>query len=63
MWNTFKREILIAVLLFHIDGIFRLAFSLLLLNLFEAVKEDNDSLAYIYVAILTVIWYLAHLFK
>jgi hypothetical protein len=63
VFQTFKSEILAAVLFFHIDGIFRLIFSGLLLHLFEAVQDDNRSLSYIYVAILTVIWYLSQLFK
>ena len=51
------------IVLFHIDAIFRLAFSILILDLFEAVKEDEKTLAYIYVAVLSVIWYLSQLFK
>ena len=63
VYQTFKPEILAAILFFHIDGVFRLVFSGLLLHLFEAVQADNRSLSYIYVAILTVVWYLSQLFK
>ena len=54
---------LTAVLLFHIDGLFRLAFSVIILHLFDAVAADNKTIAYIYVAILTVIYYISQLFK
>ena len=63
MYKTFKDDILGAIVLFHIDGVFRLAFSVLLLNLLESVADQRQSLAYIYLGILTVLWFISQLFK
>ena len=51
------------MLLFHIDAIFRIAFTVLLLELFQDVEADNRTMAYVWIAILTVIWYISQLFK
>jgi len=51
------------VLLFHIDAVFRLAFSVFLLKLFQSAENNFKTMAYIYVAILSVFWYFSQLFK
>lgn len=45
------------------DAACRLAFSALIIYLFQAVIDHNTQIAYIYIAILTVLWYLSQLFK
>jgi ABC-type bacteriocin/lantibiotic exporter with double-glycine peptidase domain len=50
------------VILFNLDAAFRLAFSFLIVRLFRAVVE-GDMVAYIYVPILAVLWYISQLFK
>jgi hypothetical protein len=42
---------------------FRLAFSVFVLRLFEAVENDSKIMAYLYVAVLSVFWYFSQLFK
>jgi ATP-binding cassette, subfamily C (CFTR/MRP), member 4 len=63
IYSTYKNELITAVALFHLDTLFRLAFSVILLHLFEEVTAENRKLAYIYVGILTIIWYISHTFK
>jgi hypothetical protein len=63
IYKTFKGDIFKAIGLFHIDVLFRLAFSALIIELFRAAQNDELRLAYIYVAILTIFWYLSTLFK
>jgi hypothetical protein len=63
IFRTFRPEIFTAVLLFHIDVIFRLAFSVFILRLFQSVEKGEKAMAYIYVGILTGVWYLSQLFK
>ena len=63
IFRTFRPEIFTAVLLFHIDVFFRLAFSVFILRLFQSVEKDEKAMAYIYVGILTGVWYLSQLFK
>ena len=46
-----------------LDSLFRLAFSVLIQFLFEAVAAGDIKIAYIYSAILTIIFYLSQLFK
>jgi hypothetical protein len=40
-----------------------LAFSVLIVYLFEAVEGQNLTVAYIYTGVLTVLWYLSQLFR
>jgi hypothetical protein len=62
IYSTFKKEIMVSVILFHLDAIFRLSFSFMIVQLFRAVAEQNWT-AYIYVPILAVLWYISQLFK
>jgi hypothetical protein len=63
LFSTFKAEFFSSIIFFHLDGLLRLSFSVIILYLFEAVLGGDKRAAYIYVAALTVIWYLSQLFK
>ena len=63
IYKTFKSEIFTAIFLFHIEVLFRLAFSVFILMLFQQAEQDNKQLAYLYVGILIVFWYLSQLFR
>ena len=60
--RTFKTEIITIIVLFHISIIFRVAFSLLFLDLLHAVEANDRTMAYIWIAILSVIFYIYQLF-
>ena len=63
LYRAFKPEIIQGIILFHMDALFRLTFSVFLLSLFEAVMDDNKSQAYTFVGILSVLWYISQLLK
>jgi hypothetical protein len=42
---------------------FRLGFSFVIVHLFNEVSAGNHSIAYLYIFILTLLWYLSQLFK
>lgn len=48
---------------FFMDALCRLSFSVLFVYLFEAVADSNIKAAYIYTAILLLLWYASQLFK
>jgi len=60
---TFKADLLISIFFACLDAITRLGFSVLVLYLFNAVADGNYTIAYIYCAIETVLWYFCQLFK
>jgi len=60
--RTFKIELLMLIVIFHLDAIARLGFSVLIFYLFNAVADENYTIAYIYCAIEIIFWYLRNLF-
>ena len=58
VWKTFKSEIIRLIIIFHISTTFRVAFSVLILELFHAVEANDQTMGYVWIAILTVLWYL-----
>jgi len=64
VYNTFKQEILIAILMLNLEALCRLLFSMLLYNLLEAVVlEGKLTYAIILTIILTVLLYCSQLFR
>jgi ABC-type transport system involved in cytochrome bd biosynthesis fused ATPase/permease subunit len=63
IYRTFKWEFISAFVLLGVDSFFRLLFSVFILYLFEAVAEGEHRIAYIYVSVLMVCWYLSQLLK
>jgi len=49
--------------MFGLDAVFRLVFSILIIYLFEAVTEGDLRTAYIFCAILVVVWYIPQICK
>ena len=61
MVSIFKSEIISLVLLYTVDVIFRLSFSVMIINLFHAVNQGNTKIAYIYSGILILCLYISNL--
>lgn len=61
--RTFKYEVLEIIISYIIDAIFRIAFSIIIFYLFEAVETRSLTIAYIYSGVLVLCWYLSQLFK
>ena len=63
MLRTFKFEFAAAISFFAADALFRIAFSVMILYLFQAVNDNNLKMAYVYTAIMFVLWYCSQLLK
>ena len=61
VYFTFKEDLVVAIILLSFAAALKLYFSYLILNLFQAVHQQNFTQAYIYCAVLTLIWYFAQL--
>lgn len=61
--TTFKGLFLCTIAFNWADALCRLGYSALIMYLFQAVIDNNTQLAYIYIAILVLLWYLSQLFK
>jgi len=55
--RTFKRELISAIVMYCVSAILRLGFSVLILYLLNAVADGDLKMAYIYCAILIILWY------
>ena len=51
------------IILYNCDAIFRLLFSTIILYVFDAVQNENLSLAYGLTALMVVVWYLSQLMR
>lgn len=61
--QTFKSGFLFIIGVYIFDAFIRLAFSILIIYLFTAVNEGDLKIAYVYAAILMLLWYLTQLSK
>jgi len=55
--RTFKKELISAIIIYCISAVIRLGFSVLILYLLNAVADGDLTIAYIYCAILIILWY------
>ena len=51
------------IVIFYLDAIARVGFSIIIFYLFNAVADGNYTIAYIYCAIEMIIWYFRNLFN
>jgi len=61
--RTFKKELIFCLVVCSISAIVRLGFSVFILYLLNAVADGDLKMAYIYCAILIVLWYFSQLTK
>lgn len=61
--SAFKGDFIEILILFVVDALCRLTFSVLIIYLFQAVEERNLTIAYIYTGGLTLLWYLSQLLR